>query len=120
MNIYDITSNGKRTGVMPITRKKSRQKQKTKKTKMKKNLVKTAFAFVCVVATGIGAFNAYNSVNLSEADMLLAENVEALSWNAEGTASGPLCEEKCEYIARETCMINLWGCIVPCGTGRAK
>lgn len=41
--------------------------------------VKTAIAAVCVVAAGMGGFKAYNAANLSETDMLLAENVEALS-----------------------------------------
>lgn len=41
--------------------------------------VKTAIAAVCVVATGFSGMKAYNSVFQSEADLLLAENVEALS-----------------------------------------
>lgn len=47
---------------------------------MKKS-VKTAFAAVCVAVAGIGAFNAYDeqSKNLATSDVLLAENVEALS-----------------------------------------
>ena len=40
--------------------------------------VKTAFA-VCVVAAGFGGMNVYNAANQSEADLLLVENVEALS-----------------------------------------
>ena len=45
---------------------------------MKKNVIKMAVAAVCVVAAGMGGMNAYNA-NQSEADMLLSENVEALS-----------------------------------------
>lgn len=41
--------------------------------------MKTAVAAVCVVAAGMGAFKAYGFANQSQADMLLAENVEALS-----------------------------------------
>lgn len=41
--------------------------------------VKTAIAAVCVVAAGFGGVKAYNAANQSEADLLLAENVEALS-----------------------------------------
>ena len=41
--------------------------------------VKTAIAAVCVVAAGFGGVKAYNVANQSEADLLLAENVEALS-----------------------------------------
>lgn len=41
--------------------------------------VKTAIAVVCVVAAGFGGVKAYNAANQSEADLLLAENVEALT-----------------------------------------
>lgn len=41
--------------------------------------VKTAIAAVCVVAAGFGGVKAYNNANQTEADLLLAENVEALS-----------------------------------------
>lgn len=41
--------------------------------------MKTAVAVVCVVAAGIGGLKAYNTANQSHADMLFAENVEALS-----------------------------------------
>lgn len=46
---------------------------------MKKNVIKMAVAAVCVVAAGMGGMKAYNAANQSEADMLLSENVEALS-----------------------------------------
>ena len=46
---------------------------------MKKNVIKTAIAAVCVVAAGMGGMKAYNAANQSEANVLLAENVEALS-----------------------------------------
>ena len=46
---------------------------------MKKNVIKTVIAAVCVVAAGMGGMKAYNAANQSEADMLLSENVEALS-----------------------------------------
>lgn len=46
---------------------------------MKKKFVKTMVAAVCVVAAGVSGMKAYNAANQSEADMLLAENVEALS-----------------------------------------
>ena len=46
---------------------------------MKKNVIKMAVAVVCVVAAGMGGMKAYNAANQSEADMLLSENVEALS-----------------------------------------
>lgn len=49
--------------------------------KMKKNVFKTAFAAICVVAAGMGAFKTYDKYNdsLAVADVLLADNVEALS-----------------------------------------
>lgn len=55
--------------------------------KMKENVIKTAIAAVCVVAAGMGGMKAYNAANQSEADMLLAENVEALSSGDRGTVS---------------------------------
>ncbi len=55
---------------------------------MKKNVIKTAIAAVCVVAAGMGGMKAYNAANQSETDMLLAENVEALS---SGDCSGRCC-----------------------------
>lgn len=46
--------------------------------------VKTAIAAVCVVAAGFGGVKAYNAAAQSETDMLLAENVEALSQSESG------------------------------------
>ena len=46
---------------------------------MKKNVIKMAVAAVCVVAAGMGGMKAYSAANQSEANILLAENVEALS-----------------------------------------
>lgn len=51
---------------------------------MKKNVIKTAIAAVCVVATGVSGMKAYNA-NLSKANMLLEENVEALSLGDVGS-----------------------------------
>jgi len=50
---------------------------------MKKNVIKTAFAAVCVVAAGVSGMKAYNVANQSQTNLLLAENVEALSDNIE-------------------------------------
>lgn len=50
---------------------------------MKKNVIKTAFAAVCVVAAGVSGMKAYNVANQSQTNMLLAENVEALSDDIE-------------------------------------
>lgn len=46
---------------------------------MKKNVLKTMVAAVCVVAAGMGGLKPYNGSNQSETNMLLSENVEALS-----------------------------------------
>jgi hypothetical protein len=51
---------------------------------MKKNVIKMTFAAVCVVAAGVSGMKAYNAANQSEADMLLSENVEALSSGVDG------------------------------------
>lgn len=54
-----------------------------------KNFMKTAVAAVCVVAAGMGGFKAYNAANQSQADLLLAENVEALS-DPDGSTNNTL------------------------------
>ena len=65
---------------------------------MKKNVFKTMVAAVCVVAAGMGGMKAYNAGNQSEANVLLAENVEALS-AGDGTVSvGYLCVQSSTYV----------------------
>jgi len=59
---------------------------------MKKNVIKTAFAAVCVVAAGMGGMKAYNTANQSEADLLLAENVEALTAGDENHGAHEQCK----------------------------
>lgn len=54
---------------------------------MKKNVMKTMVATVCVLVAGMGGIKAYNAGNRSEANMLLSENVEALS----GSEKTPVC-----------------------------
>ncbi len=53
---------------------------------MKKNVIKMTFAAVCVVAAGVSGMKAYNATNQSEANLLLSENIEALS---SGDGSNP-------------------------------
>ncbi len=74
---------------------------------MKKNVIKTTVAAVCVVAAGMGGFKAYNAAAQSEVDMLLAENVEALSY---GDAPGFGCKEKTITIivGRTPCLAYSW------------
>ena len=50
---------------------------------MKKNVIKMAVAAVCVVAAGMGGLKAYNVADLSKAEMVLAQNVDALSADFE-------------------------------------
>ncbi len=59
---------------------------------MKKNVIKMAFAAVCIVAAGVSGMKAYDAVIQSESSMLLTENVEALS---AGDYGGP--DEECPY-----------------------
>lgn len=65
---------------------------------MKKNVIKMAVAAVCVVAAGMGGMKAYNAANQSEADMLLAENVEALTFGDNSGGNGP-----CKYTPYTWC-----------------
>lgn len=67
---------------------------------MKKNVMKTMVATVCVVAAGMGGMKAYNIANMSEADMLFAENVEALS---QGDDYRAICDEYCTRSQGENC-----------------
>lgn len=62
---------------------------------MKKNVIKTAIAAVCVVAAGFGGVKAYNAANQSESDMLLAENIEALSAGDGGGSSSCSASANC-------------------------
>lgn len=50
---------------------------------MKKNVFKTMVAAACVVAAVMGGMKTYNAANPSQANMLLMENVEALSAGGE-------------------------------------
>lgn len=59
---------------------------------MKKNVIKTAIAAVCVVAAGMGGMKAYNVATQSQADLLLAENIDALS---DGDSSGSSVQIPC-------------------------
>lgn len=77
---------------------------------MKKNFIKTAFAAVCVVAAGLGGLKAYNYSTQSQANMLLAENIDALSagdgGNEPETVSIP-----CKYTGNpmDYCKFNVKG-----------
>lgn len=73
---------------------------------MKKNVIKMAIVAVCVVAAGIGGLNAYNATDQSETNLLLAENVEALSqcdYGCSGTPWASTFYECCEGAAVGSC-----------------
>ena len=67
-----------------------------------KRKLKLALASVCVVTAGFGGMKAYNAANQSEADLLLSENVEALSSSESRVRgfyeikTGP-CPRPCSY-----------------------
>ena len=70
---------------------------------MKKNVIKTIFAAVCVVAAGMGGMKAYNAENKSEENLLLSENVEALSFDETSS------KNECDYCRSYRCQINING-----------
>lgn len=52
---------------------------------MRKNKIKMAFATICVAAVGIGGGIAYKMASQTESDILLEENIEALSMAEQGS-----------------------------------
>lgn len=71
---------------------------------MKKQIVKAAFAVVLVAVAGVGAWkssSAYNGSH-SESDLLMAENVEALSDGYE--------TEKVHYGCKDGVVAGKWTC----------
>lgn len=71
---------------------------------MKKNFVKTVVAAICVVTAGVGGMKAYNAANQSEADMLFAENVEALSSGDDDLGIGcHMCDNICDRYYGTNC-----------------
>ncbi len=81
---------------------------------MKKNVIKTAVAAVCVVAAGMGGLKAYNTANQPEADLLLAENVEALtSCDAFASASLKVLFKTITATAELNCKGSKGTCSIP-------
>ena len=80
---------------------------------MKKNVLKSAFAITCVVAASVSSFKAYDQhdKNVAAANMLLAENVEALS---QGDDPKSICTAHCNYDVNNDCLFQLgnqyWNC----------
>ena len=75
---------------------------------MKKKVIKTAFIAICVVAASLGGFKAYHVTNLSKTDLLLAENVEALS---SGENNGVSDQIMCEWVLNNSCKpLNFHNC----------
>lgn len=85
--------------------------------KMKKNVIKTAIAAVCVAAAGMGGMKAYNAANQSESNMLLAENVEALT---AGESLGDCVESQCGFGAYESCYYDCGSIHGVCGLAYNK
>jgi|GEM_PF-1301075 len=58
---------------------------------MNVKFLKTTLAVVCVVAVGTGSWRAYSEFNteLTESELLLAENIEALSLDGEDNGTYP-------------------------------
>lgn len=75
---------------------------------MKKNVIKTAFAAVCVVAAGVSGMKAYNVANQSQTNMLLAENVEALSDAIEDLESELVMIYPCFSEENQSCVTGKW------------
>lgn len=73
--------------------------------------MKTMVAAVCVVASVMGGMKAYNAEKQSEMNILLAENVEALSL---GDDAGSICAAHCTYSPGNDCLFKhgsqYWKC----------
>jgi hypothetical protein len=78
---------------------------------MKKNVMKTMVASVCVVAAGMGGVKAYNAANQSRANVLLMENVEALS---QGNEVGNCIESQCGFGGYGTCYYHCGSIVGVC------
>ncbi len=75
-----------------------------------KNLFKIAFAVVAFAAVGLGSYKAYGSftaANMSEEDLLLAENVLALSDAGGGKTVSCYC--KTNWFSSNVCSANASG-----------
>lgn len=84
---------------------------------MKKNVIKTAIAAVCVVAAGMGGMKAYNAANQSGVYMFIAENVEALT---AGESLGDCVESQCGFGAYESCYYDCGSIHGVCGLAYNK
>ena len=67
---------------------------------MKKNMMKTMVAAICVAAASMGGMKAFDAANSSRANMLLMENVEALS---QGSEEGDCIDSQCGFGGYSTC-----------------
>ena len=62
---------------------------------MKKNIFKSVFAVAAIAAVGLGSYKAYGSytiANMSEEDLLMAENIEALAFGSDGKTTTRNCQ----------------------------
>ena len=77
---------------------------------MKKNIFKSAFAVAAIAAVGLGSYNVYCSYtadNISANDLLLAENVLALSDAGGGKTVSCYC--KTNWFSSNVCSANASG-----------
>lgn len=77
---------------------------------MKKNIFKSAFAVAAIATVGLGSYKAYGSytaANMSEDDLLWAENIEALARdegkNKDKDKDKKGCSNKSEYVMGQPC-----------------
>ena len=82
-----------------------------------KKIMKTMLAAVCMVATGVGGFKAYNAVNQPGVYMFIAENVEALT---AGESLGDCVESQCGFGAYESCYYDCGSIHGVCGLAYNK
>lgn len=87
---------------------------------MNVKFLKATLAVVCMVAAGAGSWKAYNVLSTNETNLLLEQNIEALSRNESSGAKCPngcrnigwvfdkILECDCEYDHLSCC--KSWGC----------
>ena len=75
---------------------------------MKKKVIKSAFAIACIVAASVSGFKAYDQHDKNAAaNVLLAENVEALSAGDNFNLPGWLTNNETHYyLAANTCYVT--------------
>ena len=78
---------------------------------MKKKSIKSAFAIACVAVASVSGIKAYNVANQSQTNMLLMENVEALSQSNE---VGDCIDSECDFGGYGTCYYHCGSIVGVC------